>query len=131
MNTIKKILAASFLMLSLSAITHTNFVAVAQAAAPQPINATITHLEAALEAVNASDLGTAQEHMKAARQSAKDIIGGSLEVKTQRGTNAITNARRQAQKGDAEGASASLKQALDIFKSLHSSSATGSRGGLK
>ncbi|MGZ8193868.1 MAG: hypothetical protein ACXW0H_04740 [Methylobacter sp.] len=131
MNTIEKILVASFLILSLSAITNINVVAVAQTDTQQSINNTITHLEAALKAVNANDLEAAKEHMKAARQSAKDITGGSLEVKTQHGTNAIANARRQAQKGDTAGASASLKQALEVFKSLHSSSETGSRGGLK
>jgi hypothetical protein len=131
MNTINKIFVANLLVLSLCAITNTTVAAVTETGTTLSINNTITHLEAAQKAVNTNDLGEAQEHMKAARQSAKDIIGGSLEVKTQRGSNAIASARRQAQKGDTAGASASLKEALDVFKSLQSSSETGSRGGLK
>lgn len=131
MNTIKKSLAAIFLLLSLCAITNTPVAAVTQTSAMQPINDTIAHLEAALKAVDENNLEVAQEHIKAARQSAKDIIGGSIEVKTQRGSSAIANARSQAQKGDTAGASASLKKALEVFKSLNSSSETGSRGGLK
>jgi len=131
MKTIIKNLIVSFLVLFAYAITNYAVAADNQTGAMAPINNTISHLEAALKAVDMADLEVAQEHMKAARQSAKDIIGGSLEVKAQRGTNAITNARRQTQKGETAEATASLKRALEIFKSLHSSSETGSRGGLK
>lgn len=130
MNLIKKCLAASFMMLAIYATATTAVTAAGQMDNLHPIDSTIAHLDAAQQAVNANDWEAAQEHMKAARQSAKNIIGGSLEVKTQRGANAIANARRLAQKGDKTGASSSLKQAVEIFKSLQSSSETGGRGGL-
>lgn len=130
MNIIKKCFMSSILVLFLYASTNTSVTAVTQTDALHPIDATLTHLEAAQQAVNANDWEVAQEHMKAARQSAKNIIGGSLEVKTQRGANAIATARRLAQKGDKDGTSASLKQAIEIFKSLQNSSETGGRGGL-
>jgi hypothetical protein len=131
MNTLKKIVTAILLVLFLCAITNTPVAAEIETSTLFSINSTITHLEAALKAVNANDLEGAQEHMKAARQSAKDIIGGSLEVKAQRGSTTIANARRQAQKGDLVSASASLKEAIEAFKSLHNPLETGSRGGLK
>jgi hypothetical protein len=131
MDIIKNCLAASFLVLALFAISNTTVTAAAQTDSLQPIDSTVTHLDAALKAGNADDWDIAQEHMKAARQSAKDIIGGSLEVRAQRGANAIASARRLAQKDDKAGALASLKQAIEIFKSLQNSSDTGGRGGLK
>ena len=131
MNTLNKIFVANLLILFLGAITPTTVAAVTERGTSLSINNAITHIEAALKAINANDLVEAQEHMKAARQSAKDIIGGSIEVKTQRGSNAIASARRLAQKGDTAGASGSLKEALAVFKSLNTSSETGSRGGLK
>ncbi|NOT13757.1 MAG: hypothetical protein HOP23_18350 [Methylococcaceae bacterium] len=131
MNAIKIILVANFvLVLSLYTITGTAVAAENEAVTTVSINNTITHLEAALKAVNVNDFGVAQEHMKAARQSAKDIIGGSIEVKAQRGSNALASARRQAQKGDSAGTATSLKEAIEVFKSLHNPSETGSRGGL-
>jgi len=78
MDIFKKFLVAGFLALSIGAGSNVTVAAVGMA---QPINNTITHLEAALKAVNANELEMAQEHIKAAGQSSKDIFGGSLESK--------------------------------------------------
>jgi hypothetical protein len=43
----------------------------------------LAHLDVALKAVNSNELEVAQEHIKAAGQSSKGIIGGSIELKTQ------------------------------------------------
>ena len=97
----------------------------------QPINNTIAHLEAALKAVDANELEVAQDHIKAAGQSSKDIFGGSIESKKQRGSRAIANARRQTKEGNKAGATDSLKEALEVFKSLLLPIDAGSQGGLK
>jgi hypothetical protein len=131
MNTIKKILVASSLVLSLSAACNSTVAAVIQTGMEQPINNTLKHLEAALGAVDANDLETAQEHIKAARQASKEIIGGSLEAKTQRGSDAIVNARLHAKEGNTAGAAASLKEAIGVFKSMLRPFEVGSQGGLK
>lgn len=131
MNTIKEILVASTLVLSLGAVSNITAAAVTQTGMTQHINNTIAHLEAALSAVNANDLEVAQEHIKAARQSSKRIIGGTLEAKTQRGSDAVVNARVQAKEGNTDGAAASLKEALEIFKSMLRPFEVGSQGGLR
>ncbi|MGZ8214109.1 MAG: hypothetical protein ACXWTP_06380 [Methylosarcina sp.] len=95
-----------------------------------PINNTISHLESALKGLEANELEAAQDHMKAAGQSSKNIVGGSFEVKAQRGSRVISNARRQAREGDKDGAVVSLKEALQIYKSFHDPSKSGGRGGL-
>ncbi|MGR9046148.1 MAG: hypothetical protein ACU83N_12690 [Gammaproteobacteria bacterium] len=126
MNTITKMFFTLILVLSLSAIST------AISAAPSgPIDTTLKHLETALKAIDANDFEAAQTHIKAARQSAKNIIGGSLEVKAQRGSSAISKARSRLNKDDAAGATASLKKALDIFISMTKDSEKGGRGGLK
>jgi hypothetical protein len=131
MNNFKKFLVASFLVLFLGAGSNVTVAAVAQIGMAQPINNTISHLDAALKAVNANELEVAQEHIKAAKQSSKDIIGGSIEVKAQRGSSTIAKARRQLKEGNTADATESLKQALEIFKSLLQPVEAGSRGGLK
>jgi hypothetical protein len=93
-------------------------------------NTTITHLQDALKALNGNELEVAQTHMKAARQTAKDIAGGSLEVKAQRASSLITTARRQIQSGDTAAAAVSLQESINLFKALHDTGA-GGRGGLK
>ena len=97
----------------------------------QPINNTIAHLEAALSGVNANDLEAAREHINAARQSSKVIIGGTLAAKTSRGSDAIVNARRYVKDGNTDGAVTALKEALEIFKSMLRPTEAGSLGGLK
>ncbi len=131
MNILKKILVAGFLVLSLGAVSNFTIAIAAQTGIAQPVNNTITHLDAALKAVNANELEAAQEHIKAAKQASKDIIGGSIEVKAQRGTSTISKARRQIKEDNTAGATDSLKQALEIFKSLLRPVEAGSRGGLK
>jgi hypothetical protein len=96
----------------------------------KPINNTISHLESALKGLEANELDAAQDHMKAAAQSSKNIVGGSFEVKAQRGSRAIGNARRQTRDGDKDGAVGSLKEALQIYKSFHEPGKSGGRGGL-
>ena len=131
MNTFKKFLVASFLVLSLGAGSNVTVAAETQSDMAQPINNTIAHLDAALKAVNANELEVAQEHIKAAGQSSKDIFGGSIESKKQRGTRAIANARRQTKEGNTAGAADSLKEALEVFKSLLLPVKASSQGGLK
>jgi hypothetical protein len=101
-----------------------------QSGLSNPINNTISHLESALKGLEANELDAAQDHMKAAGQSSKNIVGGSFEVKAQRGSRAIGNARRQTREGDKDGAVVSLKEALQIYKSFHEPGKSGGRGGL-
>lgn len=92
-------------------------------------NTTINHLQQAQTELKAGILGAAEEHMKISRQEVKGIIGGSLEVKAQRGSNLINKALRQAKSGDSKTADATLEEALEIFKAIHEASKAG-RGGL-
>jgi len=131
MNTLKEFLVAGFLVLSIGAGSNVTVAGVTQIGMAKPINNTIAHLEAALKAVNANQLEVAQEHIKAAGQSSKDIFGGSIESKKQRGSRAIANARRQMKEGNTAGAADSLKQALEVFKSLLRPVEAGGQGGLK
>ena len=133
MNTIKEILITSTLVLSLGAISNTTVAVDLETGMTQPIKNTIAHLEAALSAVNANDLDEAQKHIKAARQSSKDIIGSTLAPDTSRGSRAIKKARRYVNKGNTDGAAAALKEALEIFTAmiLHLPSKAGSQGGLR
>ena len=131
MNTIKEILVASCLVLSFGAISNITVAAETNTGVAQHINNTIVHLEAALSAVNANDLDMAQEHIKGARQSSKQIIGGSFSAKTARGSSAILKARLHVKKGNTDAAAADLKKALEIFKSMLGSFDAGSQGGLK
>ncbi|MGR8941508.1 MAG: hypothetical protein ACU83V_05420 [Gammaproteobacteria bacterium] len=129
MNTLKIILVFVFLTSTLAA-ANISVAGVAQSDTDGIINNTVAHLDAASKAIEANELDAAQDHMKAASQSAKNIIGGSLEVKTQRGSRAIANARRQTREGDLTSAAASLKDAQEIFKSLLQVGKSGGRGGL-
>ena len=131
MNTLKEFLVAGFFVLSIGACSNVTVAAVSQVGMAQPINNTITHLEAALKAVNANELEMAQEHIKAAGQSSKDIFGGSIESKKQRGSRAIANARRQTKEGNTTSAADSLKEALEVFKSLLRPVDASGQGGLK
>lgn len=128
MNTIKKIIAVSSLVLSLGAFN--NFAVAAQAGTTQSINNTTAHLEMALSAVKENDLKVAQEHINAARQSSKEIIGGTYAPAVSRGSDAILKARRNVKEGNTDGTAAALKEALEIFNSMHSP-AFSSQGGLK
>lgn len=112
MNALKGFLVASLLVLFLGAGSTITSAGEAQTGMVQPINNTIAHLEAALKAVIANELEAAQEHIKAAGQSSKDIFGGSIESKKQRGSRAIANARRQTKEGNTADAAASLKRQL-------------------
>lgn len=130
MNTYKKALAYSFLILVIGAGGTVVNAGGMEPATAQLINTTITHLEAALKSVDANDSAAAQEHVKAAGQSSKLILGGTMEARKQGGSRAITNARQQLEKGNAAGAADALKEALDGFKSLSRSDKTGNQGGL-
>lgn len=119
MNTLKEFLVVSFLVLFIGAGSNVTAAEVTQTGMAQPSNNTIANLEAALKAVNANELGAAQEHINAAGQSSKEISGVcSIESKKQRGSGAITNARRQTKEGNAAGAAESLKKAIEVFKSM-------------
>jgi predicted choloylglycine hydrolase len=129
MNTIKTMLISSFLLFSLFA-AHTGQAGVGEAVMDRRINTTIAHLESARKALAANERDTAQEHMKAAGQSSKEITGGSFEVKAQRGSRSIANARRLVREGDNTGAAAVLEEAEGIYKSLLQPAKSGGRGGL-
>jgi hypothetical protein len=131
MKTFKKFLVAGFLVMSLGAGSNFTVAAETQSGMAQPISNTITHLDAALKAVNANELEAAQEHIKAAGQSSKDIFGGSFESKKQRGSRAIANARRQMKEGNTASAADSIKAAIEVFKSLLQPVEGRSQGGLK
>jgi hypothetical protein len=131
MNTHKKFLVTSFLVLFIGAGSNITVAAATQIGMAEPINNTIAHLESALKAVNANELEVAQEHIKAAGQSSKDIFGGSIESKKQRGSRAIANARRQTKEGNTTAAADSLKEALEVFNSLLRPVDASGQGGLK
>ncbi len=90
-----------------------------QIAMTQATHTAIANLEAALQAVTANKLAEAQDYIDATRDSASDILGRcSIEAKKERGSTALRNARRQIKNGDATAAAVSLKEAIEIFKSL-------------
>ncbi len=117
--TLKKYLVASFLVLSLGTANHVTAATETQIAMTQATNAAIANLEAALKAVTENKLDAAQDFIDATRDSASDILGAcSIEAKKQHGSTALKNARRQIKNGDTAGATISLKEAIEIFKSL-------------
>lgn len=122
-------LISGFLVLFLS-IGDISQAGVAETVMAQRINTAISHLESARKALAENEQDAAQDHMKAAGQSSKDIVGGSFEIKSQRGARAIANARRMVREGDSAGAAAVLKEAEDIYKSLLLPAKSGGRGGL-
>lgn len=60
MNIFKKCLVSGFLVLFIGAASNVTVAAVAQIGMAQPINNTITHLDAALKAVDTNELEVAQ-----------------------------------------------------------------------
>ncbi len=118
---LKKYWVASFLVLSFG--TASPVIAATeqekQAAMMQATNTAIANLEAALKAVTENKLAEAQDSIDATRDSASDILGRcSVEAKKERGSTALKNARRQIKNGDTAGATVSLKETIEIFKSL-------------
>lgn len=109
---------------------HSAFAEDSKSVTTHHINNTIEHIDSAQKAINDNAMDVALEHIKFARQAAKNIIGGSYEVKAQRGSRAVANAGRQIKEGDTAGALDSLKQARDTFQSLEGPSVSGGRGGL-
>lgn len=130
MNTYKRLLASGLLILVTGVGGTVASAGGMEPATAQLINTTITHLEAALKSVESNDSATAMEHVKAAGQSSKLILGGTMEARKQGGSRAITNARQQLEKGDTAGAADALKEALEGFKSLGRPDKTGNQGGL-
>jgi hypothetical protein len=130
MNTTKRFLLAGFFILFITSGSTVVNAGGIEPATAQLINTTITHLEAALKAADANDAAVAQEHVKAAGQSSKLILGGTIEARKQSGSRAITNARQQLEKGNTIGAAVALKEALEGFRSLTQPDKTGNQGGL-
>ncbi len=130
MNTPTRLFFAGFLIVFLGAVSTVVHAGGTEPATAKLINNTITHLEAALKAVDANDLAVAQEHVKAAGQSSKLILGGSVESRKQGSVKAISNARQQLEKGNTVGATDALKEALEGFKSLLVPAKPGSQGEL-
>lgn len=120
----------SFLLFVIESGFNTLLAADAKSVTTHNINNTLSHIDAAQKAVNDKEPEIAQEHLKFARQAAKSIIGGSYEVKAQRGSRAISSAQLRIREGDTSGAVDSLNQAREIFKSMHGPSGSGGRGGL-
>lgn len=72
-----------------------------------------------MQTLNENKLDEAKDHIDATRDSANDILGRcSVEAKKEHGSTVLKNARRQIEKGDTAGATVSLKEAIEIFKSL-------------
>lgn len=116
---LKKYWLAGFLVLSLGTANSVTAAPETQIAMTQATHAAIANLEAALKAVTANKLAEAQDYIDATRDSASDILGAcSIAAKKERGSTALRNARRQIKNGDTAGAAVSLKEAIEIFKSL-------------
>lgn len=129
-NIFKNFLVIGLLLLSIDVTMNIAIAKENQTESELQISNTIAHLEDALKAVNANKLAEAQEHIKAAGQSSKSIIGGSLEARKQAGTKAISKARSQAIKNDLAGMAESLKKAIAVFKSLFYPPGADKQGGL-
>lgn len=129
-NIFKNFLVVGMLLLSIDVTMNIAIAKENQTESELQISNTIAHLEDALKAVNANKLAEAQEHIKAAGQSSKSIIGGSLEARKQAGTKAISKARSQAIKNDLAGMAESLKKAIAVFKSLFYPPGADKQGGL-
>jgi hypothetical protein len=130
MNAYKRFLAAGFVIMLIGMGCSVVYAGAIEPATAQLINNTITHIEAALKSADANDLAATQDHVKAAGQSSKLILGGTMEARKQGGSRAITNARQQLEKGNMAGAADALKEALEGFKSLVRPDKTGNQGGL-
>ena len=130
MNTLKKILIVGLVSLFVGTAGRVASAGELEPATARLINNTIMHIEAALKSVDANDVAEAQAHVKAAGQSSKLILGGTIEARKQGGSRAITTARKQLEQGDSAGAAAALREALDGFKSLSQPDKTGNQGGL-
>ena len=116
---LKKYWVASFLLLSFGTAQPVTAAPETKIAMTQATNTAIANLEAALKAVTANKLAEAQDYIDATRDSASDILEQcSIEAKKERGSTALRNARRQIKSGDKVGATVSLKEAIEIFKSL-------------
>jgi len=125
-TTLKKYLVANFLVLSFGTAQPVTAAPEIQLAMTQATHTAIANLEAALKAVTGNKLAEAQDYIDATRDSASDILGRcSIEAKKERGSTALRNARRQIKSGDKAGATVSLKEAIEIFKSLLVSVNTG------
>lgn len=116
---LKKYWVVGFLVLSFGTAQPVIAAPETKIAMTQATNTAIANLEAALKAVTANKLTEAQDYIDATRDSASDILGRcSIEAKKERGSTALRNARRQIKSGDKAGATVSLKEAIEIFKSL-------------
>lgn len=117
--TFKKYLLASFLVLSLGTANPVIATPETQMAMTEATNTAIANLEAALKAVTENKLDEAQDSIDATRDSANDILGRcSVAAKKEHGSTALRKAHRQIENGDTAGATVSLKEAIEIFKSL-------------
>ncbi len=116
---LKKYLVAGFLVLAIGTANPITAATENQVALTQATNTVIANLEAALKAVTENKPDEAQNYIDATQDTAGDILGVcSIEAKKERGSTALKNARRQIRNGDSAGAMVSLKEAIEIFKSL-------------
>lgn len=83
------------------------------------INTTISHVEAALAAVNAGEkTEVVLAHIKEARQAQKDIIVGALDQDRQKASAKLVNAGRDLKEGKTKEGKAMLEEAVTAYKDL-------------
>ncbi|MGR8933431.1 MAG: hypothetical protein ACU837_03485 [Gammaproteobacteria bacterium] len=118
---LKKVLFALVVATSGLAVTSVATTAVAaetEAGVRQAIKDTIAHITAGIEAAKQND-ESYKEHIKAARQSSKEVnSGGSHGAKLQMADEALAKAVKAARNNDAPGAQAALEEALAIYNKL-------------
>ena len=101
-----------------------------QAAQDHNIANSINHLKEALKTLSENKIDETLEHINVARQAAKNVIGGSYEVQTQRASGAMGKARRLLKQEKMENAETQIKKAIGILEKLADPNSQGGRGGL-
>lgn len=118
---LKKVLFALFVATSGLAVTSVATTAVAaesEAGVQKAIQETIAHIKAGIEAAKQND-ESYKEHIKAARQSSKEVnSGGRHGAKLQMADEALTKAVKASKHNDAPGAQTALENALAIYSKL-------------
>lgn len=119
---LKKVLFALFVATSAMAVSSVATTAVAAenaAGVKKGLEDTIGHIKAALEAINQNQVEAYKEHIKAARQTSKEInSGGQHGAKLQIADEGLAKAVRSAKKDDMAGAKEGLEEALAVYSKL-------------
>jgi hypothetical protein len=89
------------------------------ASAQDLISTTISHIEAAIAAVNAGEkTEVVLAHIKEARQTQKDVIIGALDQDRQKASAKLVSAGRDLKAGKTQEGKAFLEEALAAYKEL-------------